>query len=161
MKYQLKVSGKRFSIDEASTGDWKVEQRPGGWLVLERRLADGSVERRRMAVLEKGGKLSVQDLRAGTYFGELTRMTADSGAGASAATEADFKAQFPGKVRKVLVQEGAKVSAGDKLLLLEAMKMEFAIQAPVDGTVRAVKVKEGQQLSPGDLLIDFEENRTK
>ncbi len=161
MKYQLKVSGKRFSIDEASTGDWKVEQRPGGWLVLERRLADGSVERRRMAVLEKGGKLSVQDLRAGTYFGELTRMTAGSGAGASAATEADFKAQFPGKVRKVLVQEGAKVSAGDKLLLLEAMKMEFAIQAPVDGTVRAVKVKEGQQLSPGDLLIDFEENRTK
>jgi biotin carboxyl carrier protein len=161
MKFQFKVSGRRFSLDDASAGGWKVELRPGGWLVLERAHPDGRLERRRMAVLEKGGRLSVQDLREGPFFGELTRRTAGAGAGASGASEADFKAQFPGKVRKVLVKEGASVSAGEKLLLLEAMKMEFAIQAPVQGTVKAVKVKEGQQLSPGDLLIDFEETRSK
>jgi biotin carboxyl carrier protein len=157
VKFQYKVSGKRFALDGQHTGGWKVTPRPGGWLVLERARADGGIERQRLCVTEKGGKLSVQDIQAGTYFGDLTRQSAGSGAGASGASEADFKAQFPGKVRKVLVQDGARVAAGDKLLLLEAMKMEFAIQAPVAGFVKSVKVKEGQQLSPGELLIDFEE----
>lgn len=161
MKYQFKVSGKRFALDDAMTGGWKVETRPGGWLILERSRPDGSTERRRIAALERSGKLSIQDTQAGTYFGDLTRQSAGSGAGASGASEVDFKAQFPGKVRKVLVQDGAKVAAGDKLLLLEAMKMEFAIQAPSSGIVKSVKVKEGQQLSPGDLLIDFEEAKSK
>ena len=161
MKFQYKVSGKRFALDDQATGGWKVETRPGGWIILERSRPDGSTERRRIAALEKSGKLSIQDIRAGTYFGDLTRQSAGSGAGAAGSSEADFKAQFPGKVRKVLVEAGAKVAAGDKLLLLEAMKMEFAIQAPANGTVKAVRVKEGQQLSPGDLLIDFEEARSK
>jgi len=126
---------------------------------MERKRADGTLERRRVAVLEKGGKLSVQDRLAGTYFGEISRVSAGSGTSAGGVSEADFKAQFPGKVRKVLVTDGAKVQAGDKLLLLEAMKMEFAIQAPASGTVKAVKVKEGQQLSPGDLLLEFEESQ--
>ena len=39
---------------------------------------------------------------------------------------------------------------------VEAMKMEFAIQAPCAGTVKKVRVAEGQQLSPGDLMVDFE-----
>ena len=159
MKFQYKVSGKRFALDDQTTGDWKVEARPGGWLVMERKRADGTIERRRLSVLEKSGKLSVQDIESGTFFGDLTRQSASSGASASGASEADFKAQFPGKVRKVLVEAGAKVAAGDMLLLLEAMKMEFAIQAPVAGIVKSVRVKEGQQLSPGELLIDFEESK--
>lgn len=159
MKHQFRVSGKRFQLDEPSTA-WRVEPRPGGWLILERKTASGETERRRICVLDKGGKLSVQSPVMGAYFGDFSRLSAATGASASGGAGGfgeDFKAQFPGKVRKVLVKKGAKVAAGDKLLLLEAMKMEFSIQAPVQGHIKEVRVSEGQQISPGDVLLDFEE----
>jgi biotin carboxyl carrier protein len=80
----------------------------------------------------------------------------DTGAGGG---DSDLVAQFPGKVRKILVADGARVNEGDSLLLVEAMKMEFAVKAGAAGIVKKVLVKEGQQLSPGDRFLDFEESK--
>lgn len=139
---------------------WNITERPGGWVLLERPDQKGGQVRRRLAILEHGGKITIHDPLTGTYFGEISKLSAGTGASAQAG-DGDFTAQFPGKVRKVLVADGAKVAAGDKLLLLEAMKMEFAIQAHAAGTVKKVRVQEGQQLQPGDNLIDFEEAKGK
>lgn len=64
---------------------------------------------------------------------------------------------MPGKIAKVMTQEGATVSKGDTLLILEAMKMENEIKAGVDGIVKTVHVKEGQTVETGFLMIEIDE----
>lgn len=72
------------------------------------------------------------------------------------ADDSNLVAQFPGKVRKILVSNGARVKEGDPLVLVEAMKMEFAVKSPFDGVVAKILVTEGQQISPGDRFLDLE-----
>jgi len=60
---------------------------------------------------------------------------------------------MPGKVLKVAESVGAQVNSGDVLLILEAMKMENEIQAPVSGTVKEVRVKDGDSVNTGDVLV--------
>lgn len=64
---------------------------------------------------------------------------------------------MPGKVVKVLTSEGAVVSEGDTLVILEAMKMENEVKCGVDGVVKAVHVEEGQVLESGHLMIEIED----
>ena len=59
-----------------------------------------------------------------------------------------------GNVWKVMATEGDKVKAGDPLVIVESMKMEFSVAAPCDGTVYKVFCREGGQVSAGqDLLV--------
>lgn len=151
MNDSLKVSGRRFGLPDPS-GEWKFETRPGGWIIA----TGPSGQRVRLCALELRGKLSFSVIGMQPAMGEIVSRSSHGAGGALGASDADLTAQFPGKVRKLLVQAGARVAAGDPLVLVEAMKMEFAIKAPGNGTVTQVRVKEGQQLSPGDRLVDFE-----
>jgi 3-methylcrotonyl-CoA carboxylase alpha subunit len=65
-------------------------------------------------------------------------------------------APMPGKVIKLLVAAGAKVSKGDSLLILEAMKMEHTITAPADGRVKEIHFAAGEQVPEGAQLITLE-----
>ncbi|MFT3788099.1 MAG: pyruvate carboxylase subunit B [Tepidisphaeraceae bacterium] len=65
-------------------------------------------------------------------------------------------APMPGKVSNVAVKKGQKVKAGERLLSIEAMKMETAVYAPRDGTVGAVEVQTGSTIAAGDLLLALE-----
>ncbi len=65
-------------------------------------------------------------------------------------------AQMPGMVVNVAVQVGAKVTKGQKLMSLEAMKMETTVCADRDGVVAEILVKTGNQVETGDLLITLE-----
>ena len=62
-------------------------------------------------------------------------------------------ASMPGMVIGVAVKVGDAVAKGQKLLALEAMKMETTISADRDGTVEQLLVKSGSQVSAGDLLL--------
>ncbi len=64
-------------------------------------------------------------------------------------------AQLPGTVFTVDVSEGDSVSAGDKLLVLEAMKMENIISAGVSGTVLAIHVNKGDKVEAGQKLMEI------
>jgi len=66
-----------------------------------------------------------------------------------------FIAQMPGTVSAIYVKAGQEVKAGEKLMVLEAMKMEHMINAPHDGTVKAVYFKEGDTLNEGVQLLEF------
>ena len=81
---------------------------------------------------------------------------ARSGAG-GAPREAggDLISPMPGRVRRLLVEDGARVARGDVLLVLEAMKMEHAIRSPKDGTVR-LRVAEGDLVDAGIELATVE-----
>ena len=67
-----------------------------------------------------------------------------------------FGAPMPGKVIKVAVEEGARVSKGDVLVLMEAMKMEHRIEAPADGVVSALHCEQDQVVDQGFNLLSFE-----
>lgn len=62
-------------------------------------------------------------------------------------------APMPGTVLKMLVKQGDKVTNGQVLLVLEAMKMENEIFAPCDGTVTSVAVSEGASVNSGDAMV--------
>jgi urea carboxylase len=57
-----------------------------------------------------------------------------------------------GSVWKVLVEPGERVERKQVLLIIEAMKMEVAVLAPVAGVVRSTRCKAGQPVSAGDIL---------
>ena len=63
---------------------------------------------------------------------------------------------MPGMVVAVAVKAGDKVKKGQKLLTLEAMKMETMINAEQDGEVQEVLVTSGSQVETGDLLMVIE-----
>jgi 3-methylcrotonyl-CoA carboxylase alpha subunit len=63
---------------------------------------------------------------------------------------------MPGKVTAVDVSQGEKVAQGQRLLTLEAMKMEHALTAPFDGTVAELNAKPGAQVTEGQLLVKVE-----
>ncbi|MDZ7876531.1 MAG: biotin/lipoyl-containing protein [Saprospiraceae bacterium] len=68
----------------------------------------------------------------------------------------DVKAPMPGLVVEVAVAIGQKVVKGDKVLILEAMKMENVIKATGDGAIKAVHVMKGTAVEKGQLLIEIE-----
>ena len=63
---------------------------------------------------------------------------------------------MPGTIVDVLVKTGQKVDAGDGVLVIEAMKMENEIQAPVSGTVVAIHVAKGEAVTPDQVLIEIQ-----
>ena len=65
-------------------------------------------------------------------------------------------APIPGVVLEVDVQVGDTVKKGDRLLLLEAMKMENNIVAEKDGTISAVHVSKDQKVLDNELMIELE-----
>lgn len=158
MKPQLKISGKKMDAPEASKENWKFERRPGGWVIGTCTVE--TQEKRVRFTYEKFQKKFFAKVsgafNANEFFGE--RIEVSRGAG-SAQSASDLTAQFPGKVRKILVAEAQTVTAGTPLMMVEAMKMEFAVKAHADGKVKKVLVHEGQVLTPGQLLIDFEETK--
>jgi biotin carboxyl carrier protein len=63
-----------------------------------------------------------------------------------------IKTPMPGKVVKVFVREHDAVKSGDALFVVEAMKMEHVVSAPLDGVINQVSVIEGQNIGFGELL---------
>jgi 3-methylcrotonyl-CoA carboxylase alpha subunit len=70
--------------------------------------------------------------------------------------DGEIEAPMPGKVTAVEISQGEKVVKGQRLLTLEAMKMEHALTAPFDGTVVALSAASGQQVTEGQLLVRVE-----
>jgi len=105
--------------------------------------------RRTYTVLAVDDVVHVHDADVMTTLGELSRFPAtDDGGHAGSAT-----APMPGVVLDVLVNQGCVVSTGDRLVVLEAMKMEHTVTSPTDGTVAEVLVASGDQVEAGAVLV--------
>ncbi|KPJ97332.1 MAG: hypothetical protein AMJ60_11735 [Desulfobacterales bacterium SG8_35] len=62
-------------------------------------------------------------------------------------------APMPGQIKAILVREGDKVTTGQKLLIMEAMKLENKLPANRDGVVKQILVRDGDIVSQGQELI--------
>jgi len=78
-------------------------------------------------------------------------------AGAAAAGDGAIVAPMPGKVTSIDVSEGEKVTTGQRLLTLEAMKMEHGMTAPFDGVVAELSAEAGAQVGEGTMLARIEQ----
>jgi 3-methylcrotonyl-CoA carboxylase alpha subunit len=101
---------------------------------------------------------SVVVFRSGQAFGFDLATRGSVGGAASSGTIA---APMPGKVTAVEVSQGENVRKGQRLLTLEAMKMEHALTAPFDGTVAELNAKAGAQVSEGTVLARIEAEEKK
>lgn len=63
-----------------------------------------------------------------------------------------IEAATAGKIFKIEASVGQSVKAGDAIVILEAMKMEIPVVAPVDGTVASINVSVGDAVENGDVL---------
>ena len=64
---------------------------------------------------------------------------------------------MPGLVKQVNIAANQKVSEGDALIVLEAMKMEHTLTAPRDGVIKELNVSAGDQVEDGTILIALKE----
>ncbi|MCW9033187.1 MAG: acetyl/propionyl/methylcrotonyl-CoA carboxylase subunit alpha [Rhodospirillales bacterium] len=87
---------------------------------------------------------------------KLTVYDAAAHAGEDEAPSGSLTAPMPGKVVDVHVKPGDKVSKGDPLLVLEAMKMEHTISAPTDGVIAEINYGAGEQVVDGAELLSLE-----
>lgn len=62
---------------------------------------------------------------------------------------------IPGTIIKVFVKKGQKVKMGEKVVILEAMKMQNKILISRDGVIKQVYVKEGQIIPKGELMLEL------
>lgn len=147
-KTAISINGRKHSVD------WAEVNGGGAFSVL----LDGKSYDLEIKESEKG--LSVFAL--GRHF-DLTveeeqthRARMLSGGSQKTAKEKAARAPMPGLIVKIEVAVGQKVSPGDGLLIMEAMKMENEIKAKGAGVVKAIKVAERQPVEQGQVLITFE-----
>ena len=109
-----------------------------------------------VGVTASGSDLYLQVPRGTVHVEVLPRFTVPG----PAEVAGGFVAPMPGVVLDVRVDAGQAVTAGQTLVVLEAMKMEHHMAAPADGTVAEVRVATGQQVDNGALLLVFEPDDT-
>ncbi len=89
--------------------------------------------------------------RVAAAQGEVQRSSAPGPNTAAGGTK--VTTPLPGTILDVFVNVGDQVKAGQRVVLLEAMKMENNIEADTDGTVTAVSVRKGDSVLEGDTLV--------
>ena len=142
------VGGNRFdvTVGESSHDVALVE-----WSEPNLVFVDGG-HRQRARVTFAGDRVFVHTMR---YSIALTRKPRFPDLFA-AVPEGGCVAPMPGKVIELRVSEGDAVTAGQVLLIMEAMKMEHTVTAPQDGVVASVSVRDGDQVEADALLVVVE-----
>jgi biotin carboxyl carrier protein len=138
------------------TADLRLLYNQGPAFVVEHKRADGTHRRIRAAGHLDGDKRQLwTNGRIFTYQRVRRRAhtTADDSLGS-------LSTSIPAVVSKLLVEVGDVVSAGDKLILLESMKMVIPIQAPYQGTVIEINCAVGESVQAGLPLIELEKDET-
>lgn len=143
-KFKFKIQGNQYEVDILNVEDNIAEVEVNG--------VTYKVE------LEK----KVQQLKTPKLVRSFASPSTDSAASvaktaspASPKGAGHIKSPLPGVILNVFVKEGDTVKVGDKLIMLEAMKMENNINSDKEGIVKSVKVKTGDSVLEGDMLIEI------
>ena len=71
----------------------------------------------------------------------------------------EIKAPMPGKIIKIFKKMGERVQQGEKVLVMEAMKMEYSLEADRSGTIEKLNVDENDQVNVGQLLVKISKEK--
>ncbi len=151
---RLAVSGARgrFRVEGFGAGETVYARLQESELFLEL----GGAMRRYHVALDRD-RIMIGKAGHRRAWRRLSRWTqALTGAVGAAQKGTGIVAPMPGAVIAVNASAGARVEAGEVLVLLEAMKMIQSLSAPVAGRVQAVRCRSGDTVKGGDVLIDIE-----
>jgi biotin carboxyl carrier protein len=140
--YRVEVDGVRYQVDALKLeGDFFS-------VLMEGRSYEVSVEARGDTYFVRHG--AAEQL--------VTLSDPSRQARAAAATDGpeNIVTMMPGKVVRLLIEEGERVEAGQGLIVVEAMKMENEIAATKEGKVGSIKVQPGQTVEGGAVLMMIE-----
>ena len=165
MVYDVTIDGKdfRLELERAETG-WQCRLNGHNVeidAVLARRdvlsiLIDGKAYEIKREHTPTDTHLWVGSVR---YLAELRdprSLRGRKGAGADDKGPKKILAPMPGKVVRMLVDQGQPVEAGQSILVVEAMKMQNEIKSPKKGTVQKIVAVEGANVNAGDVLAVVE-----
>jgi len=165
MTYEIQIDGKnhRLELNRTAEGGWlchldgqKIEG--DGVLVqpeiLSLRIGDRAYEIRAERIagelrLWVGSECFTAEVRDPRSLRGRARVLDDHG-------PKKITAPMPGKVVRVMVQEGSEVEAGTGIAVVEAMKMQNEIKSPKKGTIQKVLVTENTAVNSGDVLAIVE-----
>lgn len=148
--------GDRLRIThDGVTTDVRVVYTEGAHFVLEYDQPHEAFTQRRR--LRAAGHLEGDDRQLWVNGSHLDYCRVQPQAASPAASAGSLAASIPAVVSEILVAVGDQVQAGDKLILLESMKMILPIQAPRAGTVAAIHCAPGEAVQPGVPLIALAE----
>jgi biotin carboxyl carrier protein len=122
-------------------------------------IAGGVVYQCRVAA--SGARPEMFDVEVGNQayaisLSDPKRLRVAESAGAQTDGAAQIIAPMPGKIVRVLVEAGARVEAGDSIVVVEAMKMQNEMKSPRAGLVTELPVKAGATVNTGDVLAIIE-----
>ena len=137
MKYQVKVDGKIFEVE--------VEKVGGGY----QSLTPGSLNA--AGAFQPQAQPVQQQAQPAPAAAPAAPAPAPTPAASGSGADGEVVSPMPGKILKVIADNGAHVEAGDVILILEALKMENEIVAPIAGTV-SLSVSVGQTVDTDALL---------
>jgi biotin carboxyl carrier protein len=143
-EYRYEINGKTYRV--------RIKEMYGEHAVVEVNNQTYQVNMMMARVPEprKGGPLNVPE---SSPSGPLPPADASAPPRPSPAANGGVKAPMPGVIIKVMVDEGDMVNAGDKVMVIEAMKMENDIKAHKSGTVKKIMVDQGDSVNTGDTLM--------
>lgn len=141
MKYQVKVDGKIFEVE--------VEKVGGGY----QSLTPGSLNA--AGAFQPQAQPVQQQAQPAPAAAPAAPAPAAAPAASGSGADGEVVSPMPGKILKVIADNGAHVEAGDVILILEAMKMENEIVAPCAGKV-TLKVTAGETVDTDALLASVE-----
>ena len=151
---QARRQGDKIEVTlDGNTAVFHLIAQTGDGILLARTLPDGSRQQWRL-VGQKDGTKRMLWVNGRTHHYERV-LPRGSGA---ASQDVSLSATIPAVVADILVNIGDQVADGDKLILLESMKMIIPIQAPYGGTVTALHCAKGDSVQAGVPLIELDES---
>lgn len=164
MNLIYQFQGERLSIEIEPAGErWRITLPDGEAFEVAGEWEDESIlllrwnhRQVRVPLVSDGDKREI------AWNGQVYRFEREASrrprAAHHSASEGVLTAPMPGLIVKVAVKEGEAVHAGQRLIVLEAMKMEQALTAPYEGIVQCLHVKEGEIVAEGTVLIEVEKD---
>lgn len=145
-EYKIKINGNDYAVVVKNAEEGKAEVTVNGTDYMV------DVQGMRAQAPTKTPKI-VQPVAVQQGESHPAVQKTSSPAATASVSAGDLKSPLPGVILDVMVREGDSVKVGQRLMLLEAMKMENNIEADRDGVVKTLKVRKGDSVLEGDVLI--------
>lgn len=143
-KFKLTINGSKYEVDILNVDDNIAEVEVNG--------TKYQVEVDRQIQATKTPKLVRSIVAPST---ESVKSTLKTSSPLEGKGTGHVKSPLPGVILNIHVREGDMVKIGDKLITLEAMKMENNVNADKEGKILSIKVKAGDSVLEGDLLVEI------
>jgi biotin carboxyl carrier protein len=164
VRMELKSGERTFELKVSVNGDHCQVDLDGQAIALEILAARGAeldlrLAGKRYRALVAATRDERHVFLDGAVFTFRMPVDADEMAEADQAGGPDLVSQMPGTIVKVLVEVGQEVPEGARLLIIESMKMETEMTAPVAGKISRIHVQAGQTVGLAEPLLDIEPTR--